>query len=1034
MSTENTSELDPIRKRLDAARGKEFWRSLDELADTPAFRTLVEREFPQGASEMIDPVTRRTFLKIMGASLALAGVTGCTYQTRQYIAPFDRAPEGRVPGIPLYYASTVNLGGYGAGVLVKSNDGRPTKIEGNPRHPASLGATDIFTQASILQMYDPDRSQQVLERGAPTSYNNFLSVLGSALTGQSASGGASLRLLTQTITSPTLAAQIGRLLERYPNARWYQYEPINRDNVREGARVAFGDDVDTRYDLSKAQVIVALDADFLAPGPGFLTYARAFSTVRKVTKETQETNRLYVIESSPSTTGTAAEHRLAMQARKIESYARLIAQNLGLGNGPAAEVSFSETEQNWARLIAEDLEAHRGTSVVLVGDQQPAALHALAHALNAELGNVGETVLYTDPVAARPTNQVADLAELMRELGAGTVDTLVILGGNPAYDAPGDLPFAQALANARLSVHLSLYNDETSRASTWHIPAAHALEGWGDLRAFDGTASLVQPLIEPLYDGKTDLEILAAMLGEADRTPYEIVRSFWAEQNSGDGAFDAIWQVALAQGVLPGEPAATRSVTLNEAAAIGEATAPDLNGLELIFRPDPSVWDGSFANNGWLQELPRPLTKLTWDNAALMSPRTAYSVLGLGDYGSGLDDQALERLQQANNQVIQIRYRGGVMELPVWLQPGHPEDSITVTLGYGRSAAGRVGDGVGVNVYPVRTSDALWFGSGAQVSTTGRSYPLVSTQDHWSMERRDIYRVGVLERFKEDPKYIKTELYEKKYGREEPDYESFNSGNFVYGPKSGNTNSTTGNKWGMTIDLNSCIGCNACIIACQSENNIPVVGKEQVGVGREMHWIRLDRYYSGDVDNPTTYVIPVTCMQCEQAPCELVCPVAATVHDGEGINNMVYNRCVGTKYCSNNCPYKVRRFNFLQYTDRETIQLQLMRNPDVTVRNRGVMEKCTYCVQRISDARIAAKREAVQTGQTTYTIPDGAIVTACEAACPTEAIVFGDLGDANSRVSKWHEQPHNYYLLGELNTKPRTTYIARVRNPNEALG
>lgn len=1033
MSTEQIIpelDLEQVRAQLDAARGKAFWRSLDDLADAPAFRDLVEREFPQGASEMGDSVNRRTFLKMMGASLALAGVTGCTYQPRQYIAPFDRAPQNRVPGVALYYASSVSIGGYGAGVLVKSHDGRPTKIEGNPRHPASLGATDIFTQASLLQMYDPDRSQQVLERGQPSSYNNFLSVLGNAMTGQAASGGAGLRLLSETITSPTLQAQLNELLQRYPSARWYQYEPINRDNVREGGQLAFGADVDTRYDLSKAKVIVALDADFLAPGPSFLAYARAFGRGRKVTKETQETNRLYVVEASPSTTGAAAEHRLAVQARKIDSFARLIAQQLGLGSGPAAGVSFNEAEQRWATAVAEDLEANRGECVVLVGDQQPAALHALAHAINAELGNVGETVLYIDPVAARPTNQVNDLAQLLRELSEGAVETLVIIGGNPAYNAPGDLPFAAQLANARLSVHLSLYNDETSQLSSWHIPAAHLLETWSDLRAFDGTASIVQPLIEPLYSGKTSHELLAAMLGQANRPSYDLVRDYWLGQTQAGDNFNATWQVALAQGLLPGEPSPSRSVILNEEAAVGEAPAANLDGFEIVFRPDASVWDGSFANNGWLQELPRPLSKLTWDNAALMSPRTAYKLLNLGGDTASLGDKDLERLQLVNGQMVQLSYRGGSLEMPIWLDPGHAEDSVTVALGYGRSAAGRIGDNIGFNVYPIRTSDALWFGSGLTVTPTNKRYDLVSTQDHWSMEGRDIYRVRALEEFKLD---TKKEVYKEENGRESSGYESFYTDNFLYGTASGNTNSTTGNVWGMTIDLNSCIGCNGCTIACQAENNIPVVGKEQVGKGREMHWIRIDRYYSGEVDNPSTYVMPMACMQCEQAPCELVCPVAATVHDGEGLNNMVYNRCVGTKYCSNNCPYKVRRFNFLQYTDRDTIQLQLMRNPDVTVRNRGVMEKCTYCVQRISDARIIAKREATIAGQQTYTIPDGAIVTACEAVCPTEAIVFGDLGDAQSRVRISRDQPHNYGLLGELNTKPRTTYIARVRNPNKEL-
>ncbi|MBX0327359.1 TAT-variant-translocated molybdopterin oxidoreductase, partial [Oscillochloris sp. ZM17-4] len=1010
-------DLDAVREKLHNARGPQLWRSLEQMADTPAFRELVDREFPQGAAELNDPVSRRSFLKLMGASLALAGISGCTYMPREKIAPFVHQPLGRVPGVPIYYASSVLLNGFATGVLVRSNDGRPTKIEPNASHPGSAGGTDLFVQAEILTMYDPDRSTQVLNTGSPSTWGAFTGTLASAMQAQAASGGAGLRLLTTTVTSPTLADQISQLLAKYPQARWYQYDPINRDNVYEGARLAFGEDVTTRYDFSKAQVVVSLDADFLSPGPGFAAYARAFADGRRVRKDSGEMNRLYVLEATPSGTGATADHRIPMLAGQVAGFAQALAARLGVPGVSAGPIAEAATR--YLEAIFEDLEAHKGSSLVIAGDQQPPIVHALAHAINAELGNVGTTVIYTDPVEARPTNQTAEIANLTNEIAAGQVELLVIVGGNPAYNAPGDLRFAERLAQVPLSAHVSLFNDETSALATWHIPATHSLESWSDARAYEGTAGIIQPLIEPLFGGKTSHEILAALLGQPNADPLTLVQGYWQKQLSGD--FNAAWQGALSTGLIAGTAAATRTPTLSEGGLGGAAPVP--GELELVFRPDPSIWDGSYANNGWLMELPRPLTKLVWDNAALMSPRTAIKLLNLPFNADQLvggtveSEHYLEQLSQVNGKVVRLSYRGGSIDMPLWLLPGHAENSITVALGYGRSAAGAVGNGVGVNVYPVRTSDALWFGTLDSATDTGGNYLLVSTQDHWTMEGRDIYRVGNFEEYKADPKSISKEVYQEEYGRDTPDYESLQ-------PSLDYT--THNNAWGMTFNLSACIGCNACVVACQAENNIPVVGKEQVSVGREMQWLRIDRYFAGeDLDNPDTYLMPMACMQCEKAPCELVCPVAATVHDYEGLNNMVYNRCVGTKYCSNNCPYKVRRFNFLQYTDLHTVTLQLSRNPDVTVRNRGVMEKCTYCVQRISGARIEAKKAAVAAGSDKYTFADGAIVTACEAACPTEAIVFGDQNNSASRVASWKSEPHNYNLLGELNTVPRTTYLAR---------
>ncbi len=1033
-------DLAAMRARLAGTQGPQFWRSLNELADTAEFRAFVEREFPAGASELGDPVSRRTFLKLMGASLALAGLTSaCTYMPKDYIAPYTRAPEDLVPGVERYYATAATLGGYATGVLVESHEGRPTKIEGNPDHPASFGATDIFTQASILTLYDPDRSLLVRNREQERSWEEFLQTITPLLEGQRASQGAGLRLLTGTVTSPTLASQIAALLTAFPQATWHQYEPINRDNVLEGARLAFGELVDTRYDFSNASVVVALDADFLAPGPGFLAYARAFGAGRQVNKDKQEMNRLYVVESTPTGTGSIADHRLPLQARLIESFARALAQRLGVGEGPAAGVSWTEEQNRWLDVLARDLQANQGSSLVLVGDQQSPALHALAHAINAALNNVGTTVIYSEPVAANPVNQTQSLIELTEAMRSGTVELLLILGGNPVYDAPADLNFAERLRSVGVSVHLSLYLNETSEATTWHIPAAHYLETWSDARAFDGTVSIIQPLIEPLYGGKSAHDLLAVLLGEAGRSGYEIVRSYWSEQGLSDGNFEQAWQIALSRGFITDSAAPPVEVSV-QSGAVPPATAPTTDGLELSFRPDPTIWDGSFSKNGWLQEIPKTITKLTWDNAALISPRTAVRLLGLSVADPNqLRPADLEQLTLANGQMINLSYNGGSLQVPIWITPGQPDDAITLSLGYGQQSVSRrdvldvpayaaPDEPIGFNAYLLRTTAAPWFASNVTASPAGTTYQLVSTQDHWTMEGRDLVRVGELEKYRADPKYLSKEVYQEKYGKDSPGYESL----YPEQPYPFNA-------WGMTINLSACIGCNSCVVACQAENNIPVVGKAEVAVNREMHWIRIDRYFGGaNLDNPAIYQQPVTCMQCEKAPCEVVCPVNATVHDNEGINNMVYNRCVGTKYCSNNCPYKVRRFNFFQYSNLTADSLKLMRNPDVTVRNRGVMEKCTYCVQRINAARAEAKKAVVQNlepGQVAppISIPDGAVVTACQAACPTQAIVFGDLNDETSQVRKWRDESLNYGLLGELNTQPRTTYIARIRNPNPDL-
>ena len=989
-----------LRARLGSARGPRYWRSLEEIAETDEFQKLLEDEFSSQASEWNDPLGRRRFLKLMGASLALAGVSSCTRQPVEKIVPFARTVEATVPGRPLYFASAASLGGFATGVLVESHMGRPTKIEGNPRHPASLGATDAITQASILGLYDPDRSQVTTHAGQISSWLSFVAVLRREIEAQRLSGGAGLRILTQTVTSPTLAGQITGLLEDFPAARWHQYEPTARDSAFEGSQLAFGEAVNTVYHFDRAAVVVSLDGDFLGQGPAKLRYTRDFTTMRGSGAAGEVMNRLYVVEGTPSITGAMADHRLRLQTGQVEGFARSLAQALGVKRQTPEHEAASSHWGSWIAPLVRDLQDHPGSAIIYPGDEQPPIVHALAQAMNRALGAEGRTVSWTEPVEARPENQFQSLAELAREMAAGQVEVLLILGGNPVFDAPAELGFAEQLNNVKFRAHLGLYEDETSELCHWHIPEAHYLESWSDARAYDGTATIVQPLIAPLYGGKTAHELLAVVAGAPERSPHSLVRAFWESKAPADD-FELFWKNALHEGVIEGTESAAKSPPLREglAAAQGRAAAAKLSTLanseprqlEIVFRPDASVWDGRFANNGWLQETPHPITKLTWDNPALISPATA------------------ERLGLANEDVIEMALDGRKVEAPVWVTPGHADDSLTLHLGYGRTRGGRVAEGAGFNAYAIRTSATRWSAAGLSIRKTGKRYRLACTQNHHSMEGRHLVRAGTLAEFQQDPHFA--QKLDHGGGHELSLYPG---------------HEYKGYAWGMAIDLNRCIGCNACMVACQAENNVPVVGKQEVIRGREMHWIRVDRYWEGSLDDPKTYYQPVACMHCESAPCEVVCPVGATVHSAEGLNDMVYNRCIGTRYCSNNCPYKVRRFNFLQYSDYETPSLKLLHNPDVTVRTRGVMEKCTYCVQRINSARIEAEKEGRK-------IHDGEITTACQSACPAQAIVFGDINDPGSRVAQWKSGPRHYGLLTELNTQPRTSYLARLTNPNPEL-
>jgi molybdopterin-containing oxidoreductase family iron-sulfur binding subunit len=979
-------DLDAIRKKLSEVFGRQYWRSLEELAETDGFKAFLENEFPEQARALPDGFTRREFLKLMGASLMLAGLGGCSRQPSEKIVPYVKAPEQIIPGKPLFFATAMPFGGTGHGILVESHLGRPTKIEGNPQHPESLGATDIFAQASILTLYDPDRSQVVVHEGKISTWDSFLNAMRIEMASQRLKKGSGLRILTETITSPTLADQIKKLLKELPLARWHQYDALSRDHVRKGSMIAFGEYVNTIYKIDQADVILSLDADFLFSGPGSLRYIRDFSSKRNPRENSKKMNRLYMIEGTPSLTGSMADHRLMLKPSLIEKVTYALCSRLGINIRSNPDDGLTSLEKKWMDAVAKDLKNHSGRCLVLAGDDQSPMVHALSHALNQTLGNINRTVVYTDPVEAEPTDQMTSLRELIKEMKEGKVETLIILGGNPVYTAPVDLSFSEHFSKIKLRIHLGLYEDETSVLSHWHIPEAHYLESWGDIKAYDGTVSLLQPLIEPLYDGKSSYDLMGVLLDQT-ASSYNIVQDYW-KKNGPSLNFENFWQTSLHDGFISNSALPPKSFTLKNNFDINIPPLSNRQSLEIIFKPDPTVWDGQFSNNGWLQELPKPLSKLTWDNAALMSPATA------------------QRLGVQNEELIELNLKGFKQKAPVWILPGHVDHAITLHLGYGRTNAGRVGKGTGFNAYLLRTSESPSFSSGLEIQKTGRRYALVSTQHHHSMEGRELVRAGSLEEYHKDPEFVHHQ------GHEPSPEESF------YPP-----HKYEGYAWGMTIDLNACVGCNACVIACQSENNIPIVGKKEVGRGREMHWIRLDRYYEGNLDQPQTYHQPVLCMHCENAPCEPVCPVGATIHDKEGLNVMVYNRCVGTKYCSNNCPYKVRRFNFFEYADHHTESLKPLRNPDVTVRARGVMEKCTYCVQRINVARIQAKKEDRE-------IRDGEVVTACQAVCPAQAIVFGDINDSKSRVAKLKKDPLNYGILTDLNTRPRTTYLARLRNPN----
>jgi molybdopterin-containing oxidoreductase family iron-sulfur binding subunit len=975
-----------------------YWRSLAQIEDLPEYRAALEREFPEGASELPEGITRREMMMLVGASLSLAGLAGCRRPVEE-IVPYVAPPEEVVPGIPRYYATTFPFRRSAYGLIVESHEGRPTKVEGNPAHPSTLGGSSVRVQASVLGLYDPDRSQSVALKGARKSWNDFVTAWAPLSQAHAADGGARLAVLSESFSSPTLARLVSELRTRFPRLQWATYDAVSDENRLAGLRQATGRDVDLMLRLDRASVMLCLDADPLLTDPEMIRHARGFADGRRAGASGGAMNRLYAVEGVYSLTGAMADHRLRLESRQIAAFLAALAARLGAPGAASPGADVPGGDRRWIDAVAMDLLANRGKGLIIAGERQPAGVHAAVCALNAHLGNTGKTVSYYETRdAALPS--VSSLTTLVSAMKGGAVQTLVILGGNPVFDAPADLDFASAMAKVPHTIALGHAVDETSASAEWHIPLAHYLESWGDARAVGGTLGVVQPLILPLFGGRTPVEVLGLMVGDKDRPGHDIVRDTW-KPILGEAEFDRKWNRVLHDGLLAGSEL-TEVVPDVKAGAFAELAraAGSANGLEIVFVPSPALHDGRFANDGWLQELPDPLTKLTWDNPALVSPKTA-EMLGL-----------------ANEELVRLEYAGRSLELPLWILPGMADGVVALTLGYGRQRGGRIGSGVGFDTFKVRASKAPGFDSGLKVTRLGGTYALSATQDHGSMEGRPIVRESTV-----------TELRSTK--REEGEGRPSALG--VYQEESPHFSLWTehaydkGHQWGMTIDLNTCIGCNACMVACQSENNVPVVGKIQVAKQREMHWLRVDRYFSGEPSgNPEIVFQPIPCMQCEDAPCEQVCPVAATVHDGEGLNVMVYNRCIGTRYCSNNCPYKVRHFNFFNFTKDTPDILKLAMNPDVSVRARGVMEKCSYCVQRINRAKIDTKLAGRE-------LRDGDVKTACQQACPASAIEFGDIRDQSSRVAKAKADPRNYALLEELNTKPRTTYLAKVRNPNPDL-
>jgi MoCo/4Fe-4S cofactor protein with predicted Tat translocation signal len=969
-----------------SARGRDYWRTLEELAETPEFAAIVERELPR-FRDVVGGFDRRRFLQLMAASMALGGLSACgPEENPRQLLPYVEQPPGIVPGRSRYYATATTLEGYATGVLVAHQMARPIKVEGNPDHPASLGAASGTMQATILALYDPRRAQSIVGNGQIDTWESFVTALFDRRDQLLARHGEGLRLLSGNITSPSLAAQIAALQKQFPAMRWHQWEPLHRDNEFAAAEQAFGRPVERVFDLSAAEVIFAVESDLIAGVPGWLAYARQFAANRRPDETGGQMSRVYAIESTPTLIGAKADHRLPMRPADISAAVRYLAG--AVGAGPREWTQQQIKDADWLKAAAQDLMQHRGHALVHAGREQPEEIHLLADAVNASLGGFGTTIRLIEPVAVSPTPQRQSLEELAGDMAAGKVDTLLMLETNPLYTAPADIDFAGALRHVPLSVSLALYADETAEASTWVIPATHEYEAWSDARAFDGTITIQQPQVRRLYGGHSAQELLSVLQANTSPDDYTLVRDFWQQQAQQKGLsdFESFWHESLRVGLVKDSAAAALTLAPKPdlTAGLQRLPVPPEGAITALFRPDLLLWDGRFADNAWLLEMPRPFTRLTWDNAALIAPSTA------------------NRLGITTEDVLTISANDHELRAPFFVLPGQAPDCITLPLGFGRRAGG-LGVDVGFDAYQLRSRGGPWLVQ-VTLSKTDDKLRLATTQGHDRVAGRDLIHEGKLADYQKNPKFI------EQQHNEESLYPSYSYPRYA---------------WAMAIDLNSCIGCQACAVACQAENNVPVVGKDQVLAGRVMHWLRIDRYYSGSPDDPDIAFEPMPCMHCENAPCEVVCPVHATVHDHEGLNLMVYNRCVGTRFCSNNCPYKVRRFNFFDYTAQNDRPAQSW-NPQVTVRERGVMEKCTYCIQRIRTTSIDADRENRR-------VNDGEIVTACQQSCPTQAIIFGNRNDAESAVARRKASPLDYVLLEDLNTRPRTSYAALIRNPNPAI-
>lgn len=967
-----------------------------------------------GAAVPQTGVSRRDFMGLMGASVAVAAapLSGCIRKPVEHIVPFAVRPEDAIPGKPMFYATACQSGAQVLGLLVESQDGRPTKIEGNPNHPSNRGGVDVFTQAAIFELYLPSRSTTPMRQGDAVSKAELMSFLGQQADGLAASRGDGFAILMRNRRSPTTARVLQQIRQSLPSTKVYVHDHTDRQADRTVLkRLGAGGFVPV-YQLEAAGVVVSVDADLLGKEGDSVRNASRFAERRRTGVDTSGMmNRLYVVEPTFSITGMAADHRLRLAASQMPAFlgglkSALVAGGLAMPPGADSLIGAPNAPDNaefskFVGALAKDLLANKGKSAIVVGAHHSPAVHAAAHALNAALENHGSVIRFVPDVDLRSDG---DLADLSKAIASNSVKTLLVVDANPVYEAPGDLGFGTLLANVPLTIHYGIEKDETAQAVHWHIPATHFLESWGDLQAVDGTKSVQQPLIAPMFDTLSADELLSILAKSPETTSYEIVRTTWRSQFSGD--FERQWSklvhdgftAASADATIPDFAWANGGPELTLAAP---GMLPSAGAFEIDVRLSNTVLDGRHTANPWLLELPDQVSKLAWDNAVLLSPKTA------------------DELGVVMGDMVRVEVNGQNVELAAMPQPGVADYVAILELGYGRRGAGPYAEGAGFSVSHIASAGGMTL-SGGKVTKVAGTYKLVSTQDYGSLDDGHRVRPHVREAnvsdFKNDPEFVKK-------------YELMPAEKLVSIWEL--PNETSGQQWGMTVDLNTCIGCNACTIACQAENNITVVGKDRVARGRELHWIRLDRYFVGDdLNDPQAVFQPMPCAQCETAPCESVCPVAATVHSSDGLNDMVYNRCIGTRYCANNCPFKVRRFNYFNFTKENDTAMPLMRlqrNPDVTVRFRGVMEKCTYCVQRITEAKIIAKRDG------NGIVPDGAITPACAQTCPVQAITFGDINDADSKVSKQKASPRNYGLLSELNLRVRTTYLAKIRNPNPEL-